>query len=194
MKDIVRPALVLLALFTLICGVAYPALVTVVARTAFARQATGSIVTVDGRAVGSTLIGQTFTAPGYCWGRPSAVGYDGTTSAGSNLGPSNPALAAAVSERIAALRAADPDNHAPIPVDLITASASGLDPHVSPAAARYQAGRIARARGVAAAAVRAVIDRHVEGRTLGILGEPRVGVVALNLALDRELPAAAPRR
>ncbi len=194
MKDIVRPALVLLALFTLLCGVAYPALVTAVARTAFAHQATGSIITRDDRPVGSSLIGQTFTAPGYCWGRPSAVGYDGKTSGGSNLGPSNPALAAAVTERLAALRAADPANQAPIPVDLITASGSGLDPHVSPAAARYQAARIARARGVAEGAVRAVIDRHVEGRTLGILGEPRVNVVALNLALDRALPAAAPPR
>lgn len=194
MKDLLRPALVSLLLFTLLCGVAYPALVTVVARAAFADQAAGSIITARGVPVGSTLIGQRFTAPGYCWGRLSAVEYDAKTSGGTNLGPSNPALAARVAERIAALRAADPDNRAAIPVDLVTSSGSGLDPHVSPAAARYQAARIARARGVPVETVRALIDRQVEGRTLGVLGEPRVNVVALNLALDRELPAAPATR
>lgn len=185
-KDILRPAVVLLALFTLLCGVAYPALVTVVARTAFAHQATGSLLTANGKTMGSSLIGQTFTGPGYCWGRPSAIGYDGKTSSGTNLGPSNPALAQAVADRVAALQAADPDNRAPIPVDLVTASASGLDPDISVAAAMYQAGRIASARKLPLADVVALVREHTTPQYFGFFGEAHVNVLALNLALDAE--------
>jgi K+-transporting ATPase ATPase C chain len=163
----IRPAVTLLAVFTLLCGLLYPALVT-----GLARDARGD----------HSLVGKTFTAPSYFWSRPSAIGYDARTSSGTNLGPSN--VAEAVAGRIAALRAADPGNTAPIPVDLVTASGSGLDPHISPAAARYQIPRVARARGVAEATVMALVERHVEERTFGILGEPRVNVVRLNRALD----------
>ena len=182
-----RPALVLFLLLTLLTGLIYPLLVTALAQLLFAHQAAGSIVMRDGRAVGSQLIGQSFSDPRYFWGRPSATTpqpYNGTASGGSNLGPLNPALLDAVKPRIAALRAADPGNEAPVPVDLVTASGSGLDPEISVAAADYQAARIARARGLAPERVRALIAQHSEGRLLGVLGEPRVNVLELNLALD----------
>ena len=189
MQSILRPALVLFAVLTLICGVFYPLAVTGIAQAAFPVQANGSLVERDGKTVGSALIGQSFTAPGYFWGRPSATGpmaNNGGGSGGSNQGPLNPALQDAVKGRIAALREHDPDNAAPIPADLVTASASGLDPEISPAAARYQAGRVARARGMAVERVDALVARHTEGRILGLFGEPRVNVLALNLALDGE--------
>ncbi|MBK7196199.1 MAG: potassium-transporting ATPase subunit KdpC [Myxococcales bacterium] len=180
-----RPALSLLALFTLVCGVVYPLAVTAAARLAWPRQAAGSVVRVDGRAVGSTLVGQAFTDPGYLWGRPSATGYDAHTSSGTNLGPRDPRLVAALTERAAALAATAPGR--PVPIELITASASGLDPHVSPAAARFQIARIAAARGVTPAEVAAIVDAAVEPPTLGVLGASRVNVLAVNLALDRRL-------
>ena len=153
----------------------------------FPQQAAGSLIERDGVAVGSRLIGQSFSDPGHFWGRPSATTpqpYNGTGSAGSNLGPLNPALVDAVKERVEALRAADPGNNAPVPVDLVTASASGLDPDISVAAAEYQAARVARARGLPVERLRALIEAHTEGRLLGVLGEPRVNVLELNLALD----------
>ncbi|HTJ83552.1 MAG TPA: potassium-transporting ATPase subunit KdpC, partial [Polyangiaceae bacterium] len=177
----------LLAGLTLLTGLAYPLAVTGVARTAFPRQSAGSVIEREGKAVGSELIGQAWTSPGYFWGRASATSakpYDGAASSGSNLGPNNPALAQAVSDRIAALRAADPGNEAPVPVDLVTASGSGLDPHISPAAAYYQVGRVARARGLPEERVKALVTESIEGRTFGLLGEPRVNVLRLNLALD----------
>lgn len=188
MLSVLRPAATLLALFTLVTGVAYPLAVTGVAQAIFPAQANGSLVEVDGRVVGSSLMGQPFDDPRYFWGRPSATGpspYNASASTGSNLGPTNPALATAVRERVAALRAADPEQASmPIPVDLVTASGSGLDPHVSPAAALYQVHRVARVRGVPEDRVRALVEAHVEVRTLGVLGEPRVNVLRLNLALD----------
>lgn len=180
-----RPALVLFALFTLVCGVVYPLAVTGVARVAWPAQARGSVVHVDGRAVGSTLVGQAFTSPGYLWGRPSATGYDAHTSGGTNLGPRDPRLIAALTERAATLAVTAPGRA--VPIELITASASGLDPHVSPAAARFQIDRIAAARGVAPAAVAALIEAAVEPPSLGFLGAARVNVLAVNLALDRRL-------
>jgi potassium-transporting ATPase KdpC subunit len=182
----IRATLVLLATFTLLCGVAYPGLVTGIAQVVFPSRANGSPVTVGGRVVGSALVGQAWDDPKYLWGRPSAltIPYDGRSSTGSNLGPTNPALADAVKARVAALRAADPGNAAPVPVDLVTASGSGLDPHVSPAAALYQVPRIAHARGMPEDAVRAIVNRHVEPATLGLLGAPRVNVLAVNVALD----------
>lgn len=186
-RELLRPALALFVLLSVLTGALYPLVVTGVARALFPAAATGSIITRDGRPVGSSLIGQSFTAPRYFWSRPSATTpqpYNGTASNASNLGPLNPALLDAVKARIAALRAADPDNTAPIPVDLVTASASGLDPHISVAAADYQATRVARARGLDVARVRALIGEHREGRLLGLLGEPRVNVLELNLALD----------
>jgi potassium-transporting ATPase KdpC subunit len=182
-----RPALTSLLLFTLLTGAAYPLLVTGIARAIFPFQAGGSLIVRDGAVVGSALIGQPFDAPKYFWGRPSAtspVGYNAGASSGSNLSPTNPALASSVQGRVDALRGADPGNTAPVPVDLVTASASGLDPHISPAAALYQVSRVARARELSPDAVRALVERHVEGRFLGLLGEPRVNVLALNLALD----------
>lgn len=176
-------------LLTLVTGVAYPLLVTAVARLAFPFQATGSIIERDGRAAGSALLGQPFSSPGYFWSRPSAtapIPYDGAASAGSNRAAANPALADAVRSRVAALRAADPDNRRPVPVDLATASGSGLDPQISPAAADYQVERVARARGIDAARVRTLVAAHTHGRAFGLLGEPRVDVLALNLALDSE--------
>jgi K+-transporting ATPase ATPase C chain len=180
-----RPALVLLALLSALTGLAYPLAVTGAARVLFPAEAAGSLVTADGEAVGSRLIGQPFDDPALFWGRPSAIAtpYDARTSSGSNQGPRHPALAEAVAGRIAALRAADPDNRAPVPADLVTASGSGLDPHITPAAARYQAPRIARLRGLTAAEVTALIDARTEGRTLGLLGEPRINVADLNRAL-----------
>lgn len=182
-----RPALVVFGLLTVVTGVLYPGIVTVVGRLAFPEQASGSLILRDGHAVGSALLGQPFSDPRYFWSRPSATSpqpYNGGASSGSNLGAINPALAEAVSARVAALRAADPGSARPVPVDLVTASGSGLDPHITPAAARYQAGRVARARGLAEAAVLALVERHTEARTLGVLGEPRVNVLELNLALD----------
>ena len=182
-----RPAVVLFLLLTALTGFIYPLVVTGLAQLLFPQQAAGSLVMRNGRALGSRLIGQSFSAPGYFWGRPSATTpqpYNGTASTGSNLGPLNPALLDAVKPRIAALRAADPGNEAPVPVDLVTASGSGLDPEISVAAADYQAARIARARGLAPERVRALIAQHSEGRLLGVLGEPRVNVLELNLALD----------
>lgn len=183
----IRPALTSLLLLTLITGVAYPILVTGVAQAIFPYQANGSLIVRHGRIVGSALIGQPFDDPRYFWGRPSATGpfpYNASASAGSNLSPTNPALIAAVQGRVDALRAADPGNTVPVPVDLVTASGSGLDPDISPAAALYQVTRVARERGLAPGAVRALVERHAERRFLGVLGEPRVNVLALNLALD----------
>ncbi|MEW9572341.1 potassium-transporting ATPase subunit KdpC [Rhodanobacter sp. Si-c] len=191
MGRMLRNAAMLLLLMTVITGIAYPLLVTGLAQAVFPAQANGSLVSKDGRPVGSTLIGQAFTAPKYFWGRPSATtpqAYNGTGSNGSNLGPTNPALTDAAKQRVAALQAADPGNRAPIPVDLVTASGSGLDPDISPAAAQYQLARVARARGLPLAEVQALVARHTRGHQLGVLGEPRVNVLELNLALDA-LPA-----
>ena len=187
MKTILRPALTLLLVLTVLTGVIYPLVVTGVAQVAFPAQANGSLIRREGKPIGSRLIGQPFSAPQYFWSRPSATSpqpYNGLASGGSNLGPTNPALIAAVKARIAALRAADPGNHAPIPVDLVTASGSGLDPDISLAAAYYQAGRVARARGVSVRRVRALIAVHARGGELGVLGDPRINVLELNLALD----------
>lgn len=183
----VRAALVLFLLLTVLTGIAYPLLVTGLAQLVFPGRAAGSLVMRDGHAVGSALIGQSFSDPGHFWGRPSATApqpYNGTASTGSNLGPLNAALTDAVKQRIRTLRAADPGNTAPIPVDLVSASGSGLDPQISVAAANYQAARVARARGLPEARVQALIAAHSEGRLLGVLGEPRVNVLELNLALD----------
>lgn len=184
--------LLLFILLAALTGGAYPALVTLVARLAFPEQAEGSVIVVDGQAVGSRLIGQSTSSPRYFRGRPSATGrvpYDASASAASNLGPLNPALAEAVAARVAALRAQDPDNTAPIPVDLVTASASGLDPHISPAAADWQVARVARARGLSEEQVRQLVAACTEAPTFGLLGEHRVNVLLLNLRLDAEHPA-----
>jgi potassium-transporting ATPase KdpC subunit len=182
-----RPAIVSLALLTALTGIVYPVVVTGIAQVLFPRQANGSLIVKDGKAVGSELIGQPFDDPKYFWSRPSATSPfpdNAGASSGSNLGPTNPALHKAVQGRIDALRAADPENRAPIPVDLVTASGSGLDPDISPAAALYQVPRVAKARGLAEEAVRQLVEQHVEGRQFGFLGEPRVNVLKLNLALD----------
>ena len=186
-KTLIRPAVVLLALFTLVTGLFYPLAVTGLAQVVFPAQANGSLIEQNGRVVGSALIGQPFDAPKYFWGRPSATSpfpYNAAASSGSNLGPSNPALIDAVQARVAALRAADPGNTEPVPADLVTASGSGLDPHIGVAAALYQAPRVARARGLDAAVVGQLVERYTEGPQLGLLGEPRVNVLKLNLALD----------
>lgn len=182
-----RPTLVIFFLLTVMTGVLYPGVVTLVGQLFFSNEATGSVLEREDHAVGSKLLGQPFTSPKYFWSRPSATApqpYNGAASSGSNQGPINPALAKAVSGRIAALRAADPGNTKPVPVDLVTASGSGLDPHISPAAAEYQVTRVARVRGIDEARVRSLVERVTEGRTFGVLGEPRVNVLELNLALD----------
>jgi K+-transporting ATPase ATPase C chain len=182
-----RPAVVLLLLFTFLTGVIYPLAVTGLAWMLFPSAANGSLIVKDGRAIGSRLIGQPFDDPKDFWGRPSATSpfpYNAASSSGSNLGPLNPELAEAVKSRVEALRAIDPSEQARIPVDLVTASASGLDPHISPAAAFYQVHRVAAARGLPDPDVNALIERHIEPRTLGVLGEPRVNVLLLNLALN----------
>lgn len=186
-----RPALVSFALLSLITGVIYPLLVTGVGQGLFPKQAAGSLIEQDGRLVGSELIGQNFSQPKYFWGRPSAtapMANNAANSSGSNLGPLNPALADAVKARIEALKAADPGNALPLPADLVMASASGLDPHISPAAARYQAARVARERQLPLADVQRLIEAHTEARDLQVLGEPRVNVLKLNLALDANKP------
>lgn len=187
MTHLLRPCLGVFVALTLVTGVAYPLLVTVVAQLAFPAQAGGSVIERDGRAVGSALLGQPFADPGYFWGRPSATApqpYNGAASAGTNLAPTNPALLEAVAARVRALRAADPGNTAPVPIDLVAASGSGLDPHISPAAAAYQIARVARARNLPPEEVRALVTSHTQGRVLGLLGEARVNVTELNLALD----------
>lgn len=183
-----RPAAVLLAAFTVLTGLFYPAAVTGIAQALFPAQANGSLLRAGDRIVGSELIGQPFSSARYFWSRPSATApspYNGEASMGSNQGPTNPALQEAVAARVAALRAADPGNPDPIPADLVTASASGLDPHLSPAAAYYQVRRVARARGQSEARIRDMVAHHVEDRTFGVLGEPRVNVLRLNMELDR---------
>jgi len=186
-----RPAITLLLVLTLLCGGVYPLLVTGAGKLAFPALAGGSLVTEGGKVRGSSLIGQPFSSPRYFWGRPSATApmpYNAAGSSGSNQGPLNPALVDAVKGRIDALKAADPANRAPVPVDLVTASASGLDPEISPAAILYQLERVARARGASPAALHELVARHTEHPLLGILGEERVNVLALNLALDRAFP------
>ncbi len=182
-----RPALVSFLLLTLLTGVVYPLAVTGIGQALFSDAANGSVIREGDKLIGSRLIGQPFSDPKYFFGRPSATApqpYNGAASSGSNQGPTNPALASAITDRVAALRALDPENKAAVPIDLVTASGSGLDPHISPAAAEYQVARVARIRNRPAAEIRALVDEATEGRTLGILGEPRVNVLLLNLALD----------
>lgn len=188
-----RPALVAFLALSAVTGIAYPLLVTGVAKTIFPRQAAGSLIIRDGQVIGSEWIGQSFTDPAHFWGRPSAtvdgdgkpLPYNGANSGASNQAPSNPDLKKAVEERIAALRAADPEATGPVPVDLVTSSASGLDPHISPAAAAFQVHRVAKARGLDEARVRELVAAHTEGPQWGVLGEARVHVLKLNLALDQ---------
>ncbi|MCC6141714.1 MAG: potassium-transporting ATPase subunit KdpC [Nitrospira sp.] len=187
MRGHLRPALTMVLILTALTGLLYPLAVTGMAQLFFPGPANGSVILREGTARGSGLIGQHFDRPEYFWGRPSAtapVPYNAAASGGSNLGPTNPALIETVTTRVAALRAADPGNDAPVPVDLVTASGSGLDPHISPAAALYQVRRVARARGLEEDALRLLVARHTEARQFGLLGEPRVNVVHLNLALD----------
>lgn len=187
MRELLRSAVLLLALLSALTGVIYPLAVTGVARVLFPRRACGSVIEVAGHPAGLELIGQPFDAPGYFWGRLSATPsfpYNAASSGGSNLDLDNPALTAAVQARVAALRTADPGNEAPIPVDLVTGSGSGLDPDISPAAAERQVPRVARARGLTAQSLRRIVAERTEGRTFGLLGEPRVNVLKLNLALD----------
>jgi len=187
MSRLIRNSVMMLLLLTLVTGVIYPLVTTGIAQVLFPSQANGSLVMKDGKPIGSTLIGQSFTEPKYFWGRPSATSpqpNNGLSSGGSNLGPTNPALADAVKQRIADLHTADPGNKAPVPVDLVTASGSGLDPEISPAAAQYQLARVARARGLSVEQVGVLVEKATSGRQLGVLGEPRVNVLQLNLALD----------
>jgi potassium-transporting ATPase KdpC subunit len=182
------PALRLLVILTVLTGVAYPLVVTGLAQLAFPGKANGSLIMVGDKTVGSSLIGQPFDDPKYFWSRPSATSpqpYNGAASSGSNLGPRNPALADAVKDRVKALREADPGNGTPVPVDLVTASGSGLDPHISVAAADYQVARVAKQRGMPLQKVQTLVSQYTEARTLGVLGEPRVNVLGLNLALDQ---------
>lgn len=191
----IRPAVSVFVLLSAITGVAYPLLVTAVSQTAFAHAANGSLVTVNGQAVGSSLIGQSFSSPAYFWSRPSAtspMANNGLASGGSNLGANNPALTDSVKGRIAALRAADPGNVAAVPIDLVTASGSGLDPDISIAAANYQAARVARTRALDAQTVQALIASQAQQPWLGFLGEPRINVLALNLALDLAVQGKKP--
>ena len=190
-----RPAFLMLLIFTVITGVIYPLAVTSIAQVAFPKQANGSLIEVDGKTYGSELIGQQFEDPKYFWGRLSATGtfpynaFNGenlTASSGSNYGPLNPALMNMIKTRVDALKAADPENTVPIPVDLVTASGSGLDPHISVAAALYQVHRVATARGLEEAEVRSLVEKYTEGRQFSFLGEPRVNVLLLNLALDQD--------
>jgi K+-transporting ATPase ATPase C chain len=192
MKSQIRPAVTVFVLLTILTGVAYPTLVTAVAQLVFPHRANGSVIERDGKAVGSELIGQTFDGPGYFWGRPSATTkddkdfpYNAAASGASNLGPTNPALHDAVRDRIKALREAHPDQTGAVPVDFVTASASGLDPHISLAAAEFQIKGVAKARGMSVDAVRQLVNDHTERRTFEVLGEPRVNVLKLNLALDK---------
>lgn len=192
-QGVLRPALVLFVGLTVLCGVIYPLAVTGIGKAVFPDQAAGSLIMHNGKLIGSRLIGQEFSAPNYFWGRMSATSpmpYNAQSSGGSNFGPSNPALIDAVKGRVDALKAADPSNTLPIPVDLVTASGSGLDPEISLAAAYYQAGRVARERKLDVDTVRSLIASLQLQRSLGFLGEPRVNVMALNLALDRQHPAA----
>lgn len=187
MTSQIRPALTIFAALSLVTGVAYPLVIAGISAAVFPHQASGSLIVRDGRAIGSELIGQNFTEPKYFWSRPSATGtspYNALASGGSNQGPLNPALADAVKARVAALRAADPGNTDPVPVDLVTASASGLDPHISVAAANYQVARVAQARGLPAARVTGLVIAHTSQPWLGVFGEPVVNVLQLNLALD----------
>ncbi len=182
-----RPAVMIFVVLTAITGVLYPLLVTFIGQTVFPHQANGSLIVQDGKAVGSALIGQPFSDPKYFWSRPSATSpqpYNGMASSGSNQGPLNPALTDAVKARVQALHDADPDNKAPVPVDLVTASASGIDPHISPAAAEYQANRVAKERHMEPQVVRDLVAKYTSGRLFGVLGEPVVNVLELNLALD----------
>ncbi|HEX7936614.1 MAG TPA: potassium-transporting ATPase subunit KdpC [Paraburkholderia sp.] len=187
MKNLLRPLIVLFAVLTVVTGLAYPALMTAVGQTVFRHQANGSLIEHDGKVAGSKLIGQQFDAPRYFWGRLSATSpmpYNAQGSGGSNLGPTNPALVDEVKGRIDALKAAGTDMSEPVPVDLVTSSGSGLDPEISPAAAAYQIQRVAKARGLAPSDVQLLVDRYTSGRQFGVLGEPRVNVLQLNLALD----------
>jgi potassium-transporting ATPase KdpC subunit len=202
MKEQLRPAFTLFVLLTLLTGVAYPAVVTLAAQGLFPYRANGSVLSAGGQAVGSELIGQPFESEDpaarqrYFWGRPSATSpspYNAASSTGSNLGPTNPALLEAVRGRVEAIRQAHPDQSGPVPVELVTASASGLDPHISPAAAEYQSARVAKARGLSVDEVRRLAAAHTEGRTFGLLGEPRVNVLRLNLALDEARGKGPPR-
>ena len=182
-----RPAVLSFLLLTLLTGIAYPLLVTVISQLTMSAKANGSLIMPDGKPVGSSLIGQSFSDPKYFWSRPSATGpmpNNAASSGGSNLGPTNPALLDAVKARVQALSAADPGNTQPVPVDLVTTSASGLDPHISPAAAEYQVARVSRVRNFSPENLRKLVADHTEGRQFGILGEPRVNVLELNLALD----------
>ncbi|MGB7990617.1 MAG: potassium-transporting ATPase subunit KdpC [Candidatus Methylophosphatis roskildensis] len=191
MKALLRPAISLFVLLTLVTGVVYPMAVTAISRALFSEAAAGSLIVKGGQPVGSTLIGQNFVVAAYFWGRPSATSpfpYNGGASAGSNQGPLNPALVDAVKGRLEALKAVDPDNKLPVPIDLVTASASGLDPHISLAGAEYQIDRVARARRIDAGTVRELVNRYAESRQFGLLGEVRVNVLKLDLALD-ELPS-----
>lgn len=195
LKHSIRPALVSFGLLTVLTGVVYPLVITGIGAAVFPHRVSGSLIVKDGKTIGSLLIGQNFTDPKYFRGRPSATGtmpYNPLASAGTNQGPLNPALTDAVKARIESLRAADPGNSAAVPVDLVTASASGLDPHISVAAANYQAARVARIRGLQVDQVTQLIVKHTEGRWLGLLGEPRVNVLALNLALDGVLDGVVP--
>ena len=186
-----RPAFSVFVVITALTGLAYPALITGISQTLWADLANGSLIHQQDKAVGSQLIGQSFTNPAYLWGRPSATSpapYNGQASGGSNLGPLNPDLAKAVQDRITALHQADPDNSAAVPIDLVTASGSGLDPDISPAAAQFQAARIAKLRGLTLDQVKSVIAAHTQGAQLGLFGELRVNVLAVNLALDQLVP------